>query len=143
MIQIKFWFIALLIFSTFKISAQGIREKEITGLLQTQQACWNKGDIPCFMDHYFKDESLKFVGKKGVTYGWNNTMNNYLKGYPDTASMGKLDFTILHIDKLSSKYYAVTGKWQLRRSIGDIGGYFTLLLRKIKGRWMIIYDHTS
>jgi hypothetical protein len=35
------------------------------------------------------------------------------------------------------------GKWYLTRSIGDIGGVFTLLLRKVANRWLIIADHSS
>ncbi|MEP6846325.1 MAG: DUF4440 domain-containing protein, partial [Panacibacter sp.] len=61
----------------------------------------------------------------------------------DTTTMGKLDFTILDLKLLSSDYGFVLGKWHLARTIGDIGGYFTLLFRKINGRWVIIADHTS
>ena len=84
-----------------------------------------------------------FIGKSGVTYGWENTLKNYKRGYPDTAAMGKLEFTLIDIRKLSSKYYHVTGKWKLKRSIGDLQGHFTLLLRKIKGQWKIVSDHSS
>jgi hypothetical protein len=44
---------------------------------------------------------------------------------------------------LSDKNYFVVGKWHLQRSIGDIGGHFTLLWRKIKGQWVIVADHSS
>jgi hypothetical protein len=57
--------------------------------------------------------------------------------------MGKLDFDILQVKLLSNEYAFVLGKWHLTRSIGDIGGYYTLLFRKIKGQWFIIVDHTS
>jgi hypothetical protein len=95
------------------------------------------------MNGYWQNDSLMFIGKSGVTYGWNNTLKNYKKGYPDTAAMGKLTFTLIQIKKLSKEYYHVTGKWFLKRSIGDIGGHYTLLFRKIKGRWVIISDHSS
>jgi len=55
----------------------------------------------------------------------------------------KLDFEILQVKLLSGEYAFVLGKWHLTRSIGDIGGHFTLLFRKIKGQWFIIADHTS
>jgi hypothetical protein len=84
-----------------------------------------------------------FIGKSGVTYGWTNTLKNYKKNYPDTATMGKLAFTLIQLNKLSKKYYHVTGKWFLKRSVGDIGGHFTLLFRKINGWWVIISDHSS
>ena len=84
-----------------------------------------------------------FIGKSGVTYGWQKTLENYKKGYPDTAAMGKLDFTILQTKRLSAIYFFVVGKWHLARSIGDVGGAFTLLFRKVKGKWMIVADHSS
>jgi ketosteroid isomerase-like protein len=86
---------------------------------------------------------IMFIGKSGVTYGWKNTMNNYKKGYPSTEAMGKLNFNLIQIKKLSRKYYHVTGKWHLTRTSGDLQGHFTLLLKKMKGRWLIISDHSS
>jgi len=124
-------------------NAQDKNEKDIRELMMEQSDAWNRGDLVKFMDGYWENDSLMFVGKSGVTYGWQNTLKNYQKGYPDTASMGTLEFTLINLKKLSRKYYYVTGKWHLKRSIGDIGGHFTLLFEKIRGRWTIIVDHSS
>jgi hypothetical protein len=35
------------------------------------------------------------------------------------------------------------GKWMLQRSIGNLSGHYTLLLRKIRGQWKIVADHSS
>jgi hypothetical protein len=86
---------------------------------------------------------LIFVGKNGVTSGWQTTLNNYKHGYPDTTAMGKLSFDILQVKKISSEYYFVVGKWHLQRTIGDVGGHFTLLFKKINGQWLIVADHSS
>ena len=117
--------------------------RAILDLLETQTAAWNKGDLQGFMKGYWENDSLRFIGKSGITYGWNNTLANYKRGYPDTAAMGKLNFTILVVKKLSPRYYEVVGKWYLKRSIGDASGHYTLLLRKIKGSWVIVSDHSS
>ena len=118
-------------------------EKEILSILRTQDECWNRGDVEGFMQTYIKSDSLMFIGKSGVTYGWQNTLNNYKKGYPDKAAMGKLDFTLIYIKRLSRKYYHVVGKWHLARTAGDLQGHFTLLIKKVKGEWKIIADHSS
>lgn len=136
-------FFLLACFISFSSMAQNKNEKAIIELLHEQDQCWNRGDIEGFMDTYWKNDSLMFIGKSGVTYGWQNTMNNYKRGYPDTASMGKLDFKLIKIQRLSRNYYNVVGKWHLSRSIGDLQGHFTLLMRKIKGQWKIIADHSS
>lgn len=133
----------LLLFASLMLHAQNKDEQAIRDLLNTQSASWNRGDIDNFMKGYWESDSLMFIGKSGVTYGWQNTLNNYKKGYPDTASMGKLDFTIIQVKPLSAEYYHVVGKWHLKRSIGDLSGHFTLLFRKIKGQWCIIADHSS
>jgi hypothetical protein len=71
------------------------------------------------------------------------TLDNYKQKYPDTATMGKLDFNIIEIKRLSVLYFSVVGQWHLNRSIGDIQGYFTLLFKKIKNKWVIVMDHSS
>jgi ketosteroid isomerase-like protein len=118
-------------------------EAAIRKVLSTQNEAWNRGDIDAFMVGYWKSDSLMFIGQSGVTYGWQNTLNNYKKNYPDTATMGKLTFTLISVKRLSDKYYRVVGKWFLKRSVGDVGGHFTLLFQKINGEWVIIEDHSS
>ena len=95
------------------------------------------------MSGYWKNDSLMFIGQSGITYGWIQTLANYKLHYPDTIIMGKLKFDIILVKPLSPQYYHVTGKWMLKRSVGDVSGYFTLLFRKIKGTWKIIADHSS
>jgi hypothetical protein len=124
-------------------AAQSPDEKEILSILENQTIAWNQGNIEKFMKGYWNNDSLMFVGQSGVTYGFRNTMNNYRKNYSDTVKMGKLFFTILQTKKLSPEYYFVLGKWFLKRSVGDLGGHYTLLFRKINGRWMIVSDHSS
>ena len=139
--------ILLLILICILCSSTGFTQdknaRAILKLLDTQTAAWNKGDLQGFMKGYWENDSLRFIGKSGITYGWNNTLANYKRGYPDTAAMGKLQFTILVVKKLSPRYYEVVGKWYLKRSIGDASGHYTLLLRKIKGSWVIVSDHSS
>jgi len=133
----------LLLLSASIVNAQTKDEMAVRKVLSKQNDAWNHGDIDTFMEGYWKNDSLMFIGKSGVTYGWQNTLNNYKKGYPDTATMGKLTFTLISVKQLSEKYFRVIGKWFLKRSVGDVGGHFTLLLEKINGEWVIIEDHTS
>lgn len=127
----------------FTAQAQSKEGKNIRQLLATQTKNWNSGNIEGFMQTYWKSDSLMFIGKTGVHRGWQQTLKNYKKGYPDTTAMGQLSFDIIQIKKLSDEYYYVVGKWMLKRTIGDLSGYYDLLLRKIKGRWYIISDHSS
>jgi len=138
--------ILLLIFSFCLISfsqAQSPDEKAIRNALSESVLAWNAGDINRFMECYWKNDTLMFIGKSGVTYGWQKTKENYLKGYPDTAAMGKLDFDIIQVRRLSIVYFSVVGKWHLTRAAGDLTGHFTLLFKKINDKWVIVQDHSS
>ncbi|MBC7850074.1 MAG: nuclear transport factor 2 family protein, partial [Chitinophagaceae bacterium] len=108
-----------------------------------QTTSWNKGNLEEFMKGYWMNDSLMFIGKTGVTYGYNNTLNNYKKGYVDTTQMGKLFFDILKVTRISDEHFFVVGKWFLKRTVGDLSGHYTLLFRKINGQWRIVADHSS
>lgn len=132
-----------LIFSATIVFAQNSDEAQIRGLLSAQTEAWNRGDLEGFMQTYWKSDSLLFIGKNGVSRGWQAALNNYRKSYPDTTAMGRLSFDVLVVKKLSPDYFYVVGKWMLTRTVGDLSGHYDLLLRKIKGRWVIVADHSS
>ncbi len=130
-------------FLSFNLNAQNKDEQIIRSILADQTVQWNKGNIEAFMQGYWKSDSLLFVGKTGPKYGFKTTLENYKKNYPDAATMGKLDFDILKVQKLSPDYYFVLGKWALTRTIGNVSGHYTLLFRKINTQWVIVVDHSS
>lgn len=134
---------ALLLLFSIKAMGQSTEETAIRQLLTQQTTAWNRGDVEGFMQTYWQSDSLMFIGKSGVVWGWQQTLNNYKKGYPDTAAMGKLTFDIIQVKPLSPDHYFVVGKWMLKRSIGDVSGHYTLLLRRIRGEWKIVADHSS
>lgn len=115
----------------------------IEKIMHEQQVAWNKGDLDGFMLSYWNSDSLKFIGKNGITYGWKSTLAHYKQSYPDKATMGELTFTIISVEELSKTSCYVIGKWDLKREKGDVGGYYTLLWKKIDGKWVIVIDHTS
>ena len=116
---------------------------EIEKLLQKQIEAWNEGNLEKFMETYWKSETLTFVGSRGPTYGWQATLDNYQKGYPDKKTMGYLNFKILDISKIDKNSIFVIGRFELTREVGDVAGHFTLVIQKKKGEWRIISDHSS
>ncbi|MDP1811007.1 MAG: DUF4440 domain-containing protein [Sediminibacterium sp.] len=124
-------------------SAQNKDEQIIRSILANQTREWNNGNIEAFMQGYWKSDSLLFVGKNGPSYGYQNALENYQKNYPDTVTMGKLSYNILKMEQLTPDRYFVLGKWMLKRSIGDVSGYYTLLFRKIWNQWVLVSDHSS
>ena len=115
----------------------------IRGIVDRQQQGWNDGDLEQFMEGYWKSDSLQFIGSKGITYGWQTTLDHYKKGYPTPEAMGTLTFNILTLEKLSDTTAWMVGTWHLKRATDEPSGHFTLLWKKIKGTWVIVADHSS
>lgn len=117
-------------------------KKEIRLVMKAQEEAWSRGDINAFMQGYWKSDSLKFIGSRGITYGWKTTLDNYKKSYPDTKIMGKLHFQIDMIERLSNDTYYLIGRYSLKREKDEPTGYFNLIWRKINGKWKIVTDMT-
>lgn len=133
----------VLILCCTSLQAQNAEEKKVTEILLQTAADWSKGSIDDFMKAYWKNDSVTYVGKNGVTYGYNNILASYKKSFPDTSAMGKLSFDIIQVKQLSPDYCYVIGKYIVSRTAGKAEGHFTLLFKKIDGQWLIVSDHSS
>ena len=133
----------VLVTSFFFSFAQSFAEKEIRDIMDQTAKDWSAGNIDEFMKGYWNSDSVMYVGGGKITYGYQNILSAYKRSFPDTASMGKLVFELLDVRELSPQYYLVTGRFFLTRTAGNAKGVFTLLFRKINGRWLIVYDHSS
>ena len=118
---------------------------ELYNLMKEQEDSWNYGNIDDFMNFYWKNDSLVFIGKSGINYGWNNTINNYKHSYKTKEEMGTLKFKNIICNPINDSTHIVTGKWSLKRndSIGSINGYYSLLWIKKHNGWKITYYHSS
>lgn len=149
--NILFLILVLLSISSFaqkkhpKHQKQQLPDKQqIIRLLMNQKSAWNEGNLDQYMMGYWKNDSLSFIGKKGITKGWQATLDTYKKSYPDKAAMGQLQFDILKVELLSPTSAYVVGKWDLtRKEKGNLSGYFSLLLKKLDNKWVIVSDHSS
>lgn len=140
----KFVFIFILwaLFSQL-CKAQNKATQQIKHMLAQQVVAWNNGNIEGYMHGYWENDSLLFIGSKGPRYGYKVTLAKYKESYPDKEHMGQLTSTITRIQKLNRKHYFVIGKWELNRTMGNLSGSYTLLIKKIDHQWVIIADHSS
>lgn len=119
-------------------------ESTIVQNMNKQQLAWNLGDLEGFMNGYWESDSLRFMGKDGVTYGWKATLDRYRKSYPTKEKMGNLIFSDLRVEVINARTAYVDGVWTLNYpNDEEAHGHFTLLWKKIKGRWVIVSDHSS
>ncbi len=110
-----------------------------------QEAAWNQGDISGFMKAaYWQDTALVFIGSRGITRGYDQTLENYTRSYPDGEAMGTLAFENIQWLPLGEEHGLLIGKWNLFRARDTLSGHYTLGWRLQKdGRWIIIMDHSS
>jgi len=133
--------ICLLSFLTGKSQSSETEDKNaILSVMKAQEKTWSQNDLEGFMQGYWKSDSLKFYGSSGLTYGWENTLTNYKKGYPTKEHSGTLSFEINDISKIEDNSYWVMGEYYLKRTVGDANGVFIIIFRKIKGEWKIVAD---
>jgi ketosteroid isomerase-like protein len=116
---------------------------EIRAVLTHQQAAWNRGDIPAFLQGYWNSPELTFAGSEGIVRGYDGLLERYRKTYPDKARMGELEFSSLEIHPLAADSALVLGHWHLKRTMGDTGGVFSLVFHRFPVGWQIMHDHTS
>lgn len=136
----------LFILETLACWLPGAEPTDVSAIKRTlaaQAEAWNRGDIPGFMEGYWKSDKLRFASGGSITHGWQTTLERYLKRYPDQATMGTLTFTDHEVTQLAPDAALVFGKWELQRANDKPWGLYTLVLRKLDGRWLIVSDHTS
>lgn len=139
-------FIILLLFASPKLSPASSQKPErpaILAVLENQKAAWNRGDVDSFMNGYWRSPEVTFAGKTGFTRGWETVLARYQHAYPDKTSMGYLEFSDLEVRQLGPDSALVLGSWHIKRTAGDIGGIFTLVLQKFPEGWRIVHDHTT
>jgi ketosteroid isomerase-like protein len=139
----KIMLLLFVLFLSCQSFAQVSDADKIEILLAQQVNAWNQGDIKGYMHGYWHSDSLLFIGNKGPQYGYDATLKHYMQAYPNITKMGNLKLEIESLKMLSDDYYFVVGSWFLKRTVGDLKGSYTLLVKKIRGQWLIVCDHSS
>lgn len=116
-------------------------EAEIRHSIEEQSAAWNRGDIRGFMEGYQNSPSITFLSGVRLQRGFEPVLEGYLQRYPP-GKQGTLAFEPVEIVPLSNDAAYVISRYALGGEIQQ-KGMFTIVLRRIGGRWLIVHDHTS
>lgn len=118
-------------------------EQAIMANFDQQVKCWNQGDIECYCQGYLKSNETRIVSNRGITSGYEAIVASYKKNWPKER-MGKLHFDQVKMDKLSNKAYLVHGRFNLTYPESKpLSGYFTVIMKKVGGQWLMFADHSS
>lgn len=120
------------------------QKSAIAKVLQQQVQSWNNGDIPGFMDGYWKTADLTFASGGDLTRGWNRTLERYQTRYDTREKMGNLTFDHLEYHGIADGAALVLGQWHLKNAAGELmEGNFSLVMKRFPAGWKVVHDHTS
>ncbi len=138
----RFFYLTIPLLLTFSCNSFNEENDKATilSIMKAQEVAWSNHDIDAFMEGYWKNDSLKFYGASGLTYGWQKTLDNYKKRYPTKNETGNLKFKINSISKISNDSYYVMGEYHLTRPISNANGVFMIIFKRINGQWKIVAD---
>jgi ketosteroid isomerase-like protein len=116
----------------------------VEAVLGRQQAAWNRGDLPAYLDAYARTPELIFTSGGKIRSGWEETRAAYQRRYgASQAGMGRLTFDILGVQAVGSDGAVVLGRWRLTDTPQAGGGVFSVVLERRPEGWRIVHDHTS
>ena len=117
--------------------------KKILAVMRMEEEYWSKGDIDGYVSLYAPSDSTRMIFSKGAAYGKDSILAFYKRYWPK-EKMGKLILDGEHLERISRKYYYVTGYFHVLYPDGrSMNGRFSSLMKKIKGRWYLYTDHSS
>jgi ketosteroid isomerase-like protein len=121
------------------------QELDIVKVILKQEAAWNRGDLPSFVQAYKDSPDTLFITHQ-ISRGYAGLLDEYKHDYPNKSAMGTLAYSELEVHSLGENYAAVIGKYHLDRGKkegGNAEGLFSLIFEKTDKGWKIILDHTT
>ena len=120
----------------------------IPEMLRASAASWNGGDLAGFLDDYWNSDELTFSGAQGVTRGWADVRSRYLESYWAPGSdRDSLRFEGIEVLALGDEHALALGRYVLFKpeegGLATSSGFFSLVFRRMDGKWKILHDHTS
>ena len=128
---------------TATVFGQSKDEKKILEVMRLEEKYWSAGDIDGYVSLYAPSDSTRMILSKGAAYGKDSILAFYKRYWPK-EKMGKLVLDGERMERLSKKYYYVTGYFHVSYPDGKtISGRYSSLMKKIKGKWYLYTDHSG
>lgn len=139
------WFLLCFFFLPCSISFSQNNKDEaaILKVFQEEERTWNAHDLEGYVALYAPLDSTRMILSKGVAAGKENILAFYKKYWPP-EKMGNLKLSHESLERISKKYYYVTGYFQVSYPDGKMTrGRYSGLMKKWKGKWYIYTDHSG
>ena len=121
--------LTLILFATSAFS-QSKDEKKILAVMGEEERTWSSGDVEGYVDLYAPGDSTRMILSKGAAYGKDSILAFYKRYWPK-EKMGKLVLDGERMERISRKYYYVTGYFHVSYPDGKtINGRYSSLMKK-------------
>lgn len=115
---------------------------QIKSNLNAFTAYWNKGDLNKVLNSYENSQKTTLMTTPTVIKGYDQIVNYFQNNYATNEAMGKMNFSHVQIQILSSQYAMAMGQWVLENTTSkNKKGDFTFLYEKTPQGWKILTDH--
>lgn len=131
-----------LLFVSVSAYPQSKDVKAILQVMRLEEEYWNKGDIEGYVSLYDPSDSTRMLLSNRMIYGRDSILAFYKKYWPK-EKMGHLTLEADGIEKLSKRFYYVSGFFHVKYPERTINGRFSGLMRKVKGKWYLYTDHSG
>ena len=143
MIKHKLLLQVLLLLIPGIILSQSRDAEKIRSVMRLEERLWSSGDIDGYVSLYADDDSTRMIFTNGAVYGRDSILAFYKRYWPKER-MGKLVLDGERLERISRKFYYVTGFFHVSYPDGrKIDGRFSGLMKKIKGKWYLYTDHSG
>ncbi len=125
-------------------SDPAVLARDVERLLAEAAAAWNRGDLEGFVSTYAVEPTTTFVSGGEVRHGFEWIRRNYAPRFAPGAARDSLRFERLETRALGSGHALATAHYVLFAGDSTTAtGVFTLVMRRVGDRWLMIHDHTS
>lgn len=117
----------------------------IIASLDSGATFWNHGDLKGFMSGYLDSHRTTYATKTAYLHGVAAIQARYVPQYfSPGAKRDSLTFENWEIDSLSPRVAYAMGFYRLLRGDSTTArGPTSLLMQFIRGRWLIVHDHSG
>ena len=103
---------------------------------------WNSGDLEAYLAGYWDSDQTRYVSNTQVIRGKAAIAEAYRARFAAPEAMGHLTLIELEVEPMGSTDALAFGVVQLTRQADVFDGVFTVHVRHIDGKWMMVSDHT-
>ena len=115
----------------------------IRAVMAATSGAWNRGDLSGYMASFARSERTRHIFNRDITVGHSAIEARFRSRYPDPSNMGTISNSDLDITVLAPDAASAFAHWTFERDGKTFAGVFTLIFRRLDGRWVIIHDHST